>query len=62
MEEAITAGGSGFLLKAASAQRLVGVRLVADGAMLLGPAVGRRLVEDFARRTDTTRRPSWRGV
>ncbi|WP_435770400.1 response regulator [Nocardioides sp. SYSU DS0651] len=48
--EAIRAGASGFLLKDVTAERLVeGVRLVADGSMLLGPNVTRRLVEDFAR-------------
>lgn len=47
--EALWAGASGFLLKDVTADRLVeGVRLVADGSMLLGPAVTRRLVEDFA--------------
>lgn len=50
--DAIQAGASGFLLKDVTAERLVeGVRLVADGSILLGPAVSRRLVEDFARRT-----------
>ncbi|SDS64790.1 DNA-binding response regulator, NarL/FixJ family, contains REC and HTH domains [Nocardioides scoriae] len=49
--EAIRAGASGFLLKDVTAERLVeGVRLVADGSMLLGPAVTRRLVDDFAAR------------
>lgn len=49
--DAIRAGASGFLLKDVTAERLVeGVRLVAEGAMLLGPAVSRRLVADFARR------------
>ncbi|MEO5653678.1 MAG: response regulator transcription factor [Marmoricola sp.] len=47
--EAIRGGASGFLLKDVTAERLVeGVRLVADGSMLLGPTVTRRLVEDFA--------------
>ncbi|MCM0621541.1 response regulator [Nocardioides bruguierae] len=46
---AVRAGASGFLLKDVSADRLVeAVRLVADGSMLLGPGVTRRLVEDFA--------------
>jgi DNA-binding NarL/FixJ family response regulator len=49
--DAIRAGASGFLLKDVTADRLVdGVRLVAEGSMLLGPAVSRRLVEDFAAR------------
>jgi DNA-binding NarL/FixJ family response regulator len=49
--DAIRSGASGFLLKDVTAARLVeGVRAVADGSMLLGPAVTRRLVEDFATR------------
>ncbi|RNM16716.1 response regulator [Nocardioides pocheonensis] len=49
--DAIRAGASGFLLKDVTADRLVdGVRLVAEGSMLLGPAVSRRLVADFASR------------
>jgi DNA-binding NarL/FixJ family response regulator len=47
--DAIRAGASGFLLKDVTAERLVdGVRLIAEGSMLLGPAVSRRLVADFA--------------
>ncbi len=46
---AVRAGASGFLLKDVRAERLVEAgRLVADGSMLLGPSVIRRLVEDFA--------------
>ncbi|HEX2893190.1 MAG TPA: response regulator transcription factor [Marmoricola sp.] len=52
--DAIRAGASGFLLKDVTADRLVdGVRMVADGSMLLGPAVSRRLVADFAARRTT---------
>jgi DNA-binding NarL/FixJ family response regulator len=48
--DAIRSGASGFLLKDVTGDRLVeGIRLVADGSMLLGPSVTRRLVEDFAR-------------
>ncbi|WP_182525565.1 response regulator [Nocardioides dongkuii] len=48
--EALRAGASGFLLKDVTGERLVeAVRMVAEGAMLLGPHVTRRLVEDFAR-------------
>jgi len=47
--DALRAGASGFLLKDVPAARLIeGVRLVADGSMLLGPNVTRRLVADFA--------------
>jgi DNA-binding NarL/FixJ family response regulator len=50
--DALQAGASGFLLKDVTAQRLVeGVRMVADGSMLLGPNVTRRLVDDFAVRS-----------
>ncbi|MFF3063462.1 response regulator [Oerskovia sp. NPDC057915] len=53
--DALQAGASGFLLKDTPAPRLVeGVRLVADGSMLLGPTVTRRLVGDFAQRTTRT--------
>lgn len=46
---AVRAGASGFLLKDVPAERLVeAVRLVAEGSMLLGPGVTRRLVQDFA--------------
>jgi DNA-binding NarL/FixJ family response regulator len=49
--DALRAGASGFLLKDVTADRLVeAVRLVADGSMLLGPTVTRRLVQDFAGR------------
>jgi DNA-binding NarL/FixJ family response regulator len=48
--DALRSGASGFLLKDVTGDRLVeGVRLVAEGSMLLGPSVTRRLVEDFAR-------------
>lgn len=44
---ALQAGASGFLLKDVPAARLVeGVRLVAAGALLLGPRVTRRLLAD----------------
>lgn len=46
---ALRAGASGFLLKDVTAERLVeAVRMVAEGSMLLGPGVTRRLVADFA--------------
>ena len=50
--DALQAGASGFLLKDVTAARLVeGVRAVADGSMLLGPNVTRRLVQDVAARS-----------
>jgi DNA-binding NarL/FixJ family response regulator len=50
---ALRAGASGFLLKRVRAEELVeAVRVVADGEALLTPEVTRRLVADFASRTD----------
>jgi DNA-binding NarL/FixJ family response regulator len=55
---AVRAGASGFLLKDVTAERLVeAVRLVADGSMLLGPTVTRRLVEDFVHQTPAIAEP-----
>jgi DNA-binding NarL/FixJ family response regulator len=49
--DAIKAGASGFLLKDAPADQLVGgVRLVASGEALLAPSITRRLIEEFAKR------------
>jgi DNA-binding NarL/FixJ family response regulator len=49
--EALKAGASGFLLKDAPREQLVGaVRTVAAGDALLAPALVRRLIEDFVRR------------
>lgn len=54
VHDALRAGASGFLLKDVPAERLVeAVRLVAEGSMLLGPGVTRRLVADFAARPGT---------
>jgi len=59
--DALRAGASGFLLKDVPAGRLAeAVRLVADGSMLLGPQVTRRLVADVARRRAT--RPAVPGI
>jgi len=47
---ALKAGASGFLLKDATREQLVGaVRTVAAGEALLAPPVTRRLIEDFCR-------------
>jgi DNA-binding NarL/FixJ family response regulator len=48
--EALVAGASGFLLKDAPTEQLVGgVRAVARGEELLAPSITRRLVEEFTR-------------
>jgi DNA-binding NarL/FixJ family response regulator len=47
---ALKAGASGFLLKDASREQLVGaLRVVAAGETFVGPAITRRLIEDFCR-------------
>ncbi len=50
--QALRAGACGFLLKDAPPDQLVAaVRLAASGDALLAPAITRRLIEEFARRT-----------
>jgi DNA-binding NarL/FixJ family response regulator len=50
--EALTAGASGFLLKDVTPEQLLAaVRTVRAGDALLAPAITRRLVERFARRS-----------
>jgi DNA-binding NarL/FixJ family response regulator len=50
---ALRAGAAGFLLKDAPRERLVeAIRVVHGGEALLSPSITRRLVEDFAARTD----------
>lgn len=47
---ALRAGASGFLLKDSPPETLItGVRTVADGGMLFGPTITRRLVETYLR-------------
>jgi DNA-binding NarL/FixJ family response regulator len=49
--DALAAGASAFLLKAAPPEDLVqAIRVVADGEALLAPSVTRKLIEEFARR------------
>jgi DNA-binding NarL/FixJ family response regulator len=49
--ESLRAGASGFMLKDAPPEEIVGaVRLVARGEALLAPAVTRAVIEEFARR------------
>jgi DNA-binding NarL/FixJ family response regulator len=48
---ALRAGASGFLLKDAPAEQLVGaVRIIADGDALLAPSVTRLLIDEVSRR------------
>ncbi|MFI5891846.1 response regulator [Actinoplanes sp. NPDC051513] len=55
---ALRAGAAGFLLKDASRERLVdAIRVVDAGEALLSPSVTRRLIEEFARRSDPFRPP-----
>lgn len=57
---ALRAGASGFLLKDASAEDLVGaVRVVAGGDALLAPSITSRLIADYAQRPEP-RRPDAR--
>jgi DNA-binding NarL/FixJ family response regulator len=50
---ALRAGAAGFLLKDAPRERLLeAIRVVHDGDALLSPSITRRLIEDFAARTD----------
>ena len=49
--DALAAGASAFLLKAAPPEDLIrSIRVVAQGDALLAPSVTRRLIEEFARR------------
>ena len=55
---ALRAGAAGFLLKDAPRERLVeAIRVVHSGDALLSPSITRRLVEDFAARTDPLQPP-----
>ena len=48
--DALAAGASAFLLKAAPPEELIrAIRVVADGDSLLAPSVTRRLIEEFAK-------------
>jgi DNA-binding NarL/FixJ family response regulator len=59
--DALAAGASGFLLKAAPPEELVhAIRVVASGEALLAPSVTRRLIEEFAKRPGGAARSSTR--
>jgi DNA-binding NarL/FixJ family response regulator len=55
--DALAAGASGFLLKAAPPEDLIrAIREVASGDALLAPSVTRRLIEEFAKRPEPSAR------
>jgi DNA-binding NarL/FixJ family response regulator len=55
--DALAAGASAFLLKAAPPEDLIrAIKVVASGDALLAPSVTRRLIEEFARRPEPARR------
>jgi len=55
--DALAAGASAFLLKAAPPEDLIrAIRVVASGDALLAPSVTRRLIEEFARRPEPAAR------
>jgi DNA-binding NarL/FixJ family response regulator len=59
--DALAAGASAFLLKAAPPEELVrAIRVVASGDALLAPSVTRRLIEEFAKRPEPAARASQR--
>jgi DNA-binding NarL/FixJ family response regulator len=56
---ALRAGAAGFLLKDAPRERLLeAIRVVHSGEALLSPSITRRLIEDFAARTDPLEPPT----
>ena len=53
--DALAAGASGFLLKAAPPEDLIkAIRVVAQGDALLAPSVTRRLIEEFGKHPERT--------
>jgi DNA-binding NarL/FixJ family response regulator len=53
--DALAAGASGFLLKAAPPEDLLkAIRVVAQGDALLAPSITRRLIEEFGKHPDRT--------
>jgi DNA-binding NarL/FixJ family response regulator len=58
---ALAAGASGFLLKDTPPRQIVAaVRAVADGSEMLSPAVTRRLISEYVREQDDSRRAAAR--
>ena len=59
VHEALRAGASGFMLKDAPPEEIVGaVRIVARGEAMLAPAVTHSVIEEFARQPPATARRS----
>ena len=55
--DALAAGASGFMLKAAPPEELIrAIRVVASGDALLAPSVTKRLITEFARRPERAAR------
>ncbi|MEJ7787967.1 MAG: response regulator transcription factor, partial [Solirubrobacteraceae bacterium] len=55
---ALRAGAAGFLLKDAPRERLVeAIHVIHAGEALLSPSITRRLIEDYAHRTDPIQPP-----
>ena len=53
--DALKGGASGFLLKDAPADDLIdAIRVVADGGALLAPSITKRLISEFAARSERT--------
>ena len=56
---ALRAGAAGFLLKDAPRERLIeAIQVVHNGEALLSPSITRRLIEDFAARSDPIEPPA----
>ncbi len=59
--DALRAGASGFLLKDATPEQILeAVRVIGAGEALLAPAITRRLIAEFAARTQPTTEPRLR--
>jgi DNA-binding NarL/FixJ family response regulator len=59
LRRAMEQGAAGFLLKDAPRERLLeAIRVVDGGEALLSPSITRRLIEDFAARTDPLEPPA----
>jgi DNA-binding NarL/FixJ family response regulator len=56
--EALRSGASGFMLKGApTAQMIEAIRVVATGDALISPSITRRLIDEFAKRSQNSAAP-----